>query len=138
MSTCAAGMAGGNGEMLLSTPAASTRNIVVLSSGTVGVSFAISIRQDTCPALNRTSRTAGKLSSVSTYRHCARVRPLSSASSNNDGWHEPAAVIGAIANFAREARKDMRNGTRFMSLIAVSALFDVSLRRIGHKQSPLA
>lgn len=39
----------------------------------------------------------------------------------------PAAFTGDIESLSREARKDIRNGTRVMSLIALSALLDVSL-----------
>lgn len=39
----------------------------------------------------------------------------------------PAARTGAIDSLSRDARNDMRNGIKLIELIALSALFDVSL-----------
>lgn len=39
----------------------------------------------------------------------------------------PAARTGAMDSLFRDAKNDMRNGIRLIELIALSALFDVSL-----------
>lgn len=43
---------------------------------------------------------------------------------------EPAAVTGASEILSRAARKDIRKGTRCISLMALRALFDVSLQKV--------
>ena len=80
----------------------------------------------------RSSAMAGSLSSVSTYKHCAVHESVKTTPKvKSYDVCAPAAARTLPGSLALFSKKPIKNGTNWISFMALRALFDVSLSLPG-------